>query len=63
VIKASKAANVFILDNVRPETVTRQIDDGIMICAGGYPEAAEIGRAYTKRTCRGTNQRPAPPRN
>jgi 4-hydroxy-2-oxoheptanedioate aldolase len=50
VIKASKAAHVFILDNVRPENVTRQIDNGIMICAGGIPEAAEAGRAYTKRT-------------
>lgn len=50
VIAASKAAKVFILDNVRPENVTQQIDAGIMIAAGGIPEAAEIGRKHTKRT-------------
>jgi 4-hydroxy-2-oxoheptanedioate aldolase len=50
VIKASKAAKVFILDNVRPETVTQQIDNGILICAVGIEEAAARGRAYTKRT-------------
>ena len=50
VIAASKAAKVFILDNVRPENVTQQIDAGIMIAAGGIKEAADIGRKYTKRT-------------
>lgn len=50
VIKASKAANVFILDNVRPEDVTRRLDEGIRIGAGGIEEAAEIGRRHTKRT-------------
>jgi 4-hydroxy-2-oxoheptanedioate aldolase len=49
VMAASKAAKVFILDNVRPEDVTRQIDAGIMICAGGYKEAADLGRKYTRR--------------
>ena len=50
VIAASKAAKVFILDNVRPENVTQQIDAGIMIAAGGIKEAADIGRKHTKRT-------------
>ncbi|MDO8540872.1 MAG: aldolase/citrate lyase family protein [Opitutaceae bacterium] len=50
VIAASKAAQVFILDNVRPENVTRQIDAGIMIMAGGIKEAADLGRAHTRRT-------------
>jgi 4-hydroxy-2-oxoheptanedioate aldolase len=50
VIRACKAAKVYILDNVRPETVVEQLDAGIMICAGGLPEAAEIGRKHTKRT-------------
>jgi 4-hydroxy-2-oxoheptanedioate aldolase len=50
VIAASKAAKIFILDNVRPENVTQQIDAGIMIAAGGIKEAAEIGRRHTKRT-------------
>jgi 4-hydroxy-2-oxoheptanedioate aldolase len=50
VIAASKAAKVFILDNVRPENVTQQIDAGIMIAAGGIKEAADIGRRHTKRT-------------
>jgi 4-hydroxy-2-oxoheptanedioate aldolase len=49
VIAAGKAAKVFILDNVRPENVTQQIDAGIMILAGGIKEAAEIGRKHTKR--------------
>jgi len=50
VIRASKEAKVYILDNVRPESVIEQLDAGIMICAGGLPEAAEIGRKHTKRT-------------
>jgi 4-hydroxy-2-oxoheptanedioate aldolase len=50
VIRASKDAKVYILDNVRPENVVEQINAGIMICAGGLPEAAEIGRKHTKRT-------------
>ena len=50
VIAASKAAKVFILDNVRPESVVPQLDAGIMICAGGLTEAADIGRKHTKRT-------------
>jgi len=50
VIRASKAAKVYILDNVRPDDVVAQLDAGIMICAGGLPEAAEIGRQHTKRT-------------
>jgi 4-hydroxy-2-oxoheptanedioate aldolase len=50
VIKASQAARVLVLDNVRPEDVTRRLDEGIMICAGGIEEAAEIGRRHTKRT-------------
>ncbi|MCX8090012.1 MAG: hypothetical protein N3I86_03620 [Verrucomicrobiae bacterium] len=50
VIRACKAANVFILDNVRPENVIAQLDAGIMICAGGIREAAEIGRRHTRRT-------------
>ena len=49
VIAASKAAKVFILDNVRPENVTQQIDAGIMIAAGGIKEAADIGRKHTRR--------------
>lgn len=49
VMRACKAANVFILDNVRPENVIAQLDAGIMICAGGIREAAEIGRRHTRR--------------
>jgi 4-hydroxy-2-oxoheptanedioate aldolase len=49
VIAASKAAKVFILDNVRPENVAQQIDAGIMIAAGGIKEAADVGRRHTKR--------------
>lgn len=50
VIAASKAARVFVLDNVRPENVTQQIDAGMMILAGGIKEAADIGRRHTRRT-------------
>ena len=49
VIAASKAAKVFILDNVRPENVVQQIDAGMMIMAGGIKEAADVGRKHTKR--------------
>jgi len=49
VIAASKAAQVFILDNVRPENVVQQIDAGMMILAGGIKEAADLGRKHTKR--------------
>ena len=49
VIAASKAAKVFILDNVRPENVVQQIDAGIMIAAGGIKEAADVGRKHTNR--------------
>jgi 4-hydroxy-2-oxoheptanedioate aldolase len=49
VIAASRAAKVFVLDNVRPENVKQQIDAGIMIAAGGIKEAADIGRSHTKR--------------
>jgi 4-hydroxy-2-oxoheptanedioate aldolase len=52
VIAAAKAAKVFILDNVRPENVTEQIDAGMMILAGGIKEAADIGRKHTKRVVR-----------
>lgn len=47
VIAACKAAKIRILDNVRPEDVTAQIDAGITICAGGIKEAADVGRRYT----------------
>ena len=50
VIRASKEAKVYILDNVRPENVVEQLNAGIMICAGGLPQAAEAGRRHTKRT-------------
>ena len=49
VIQACKAAHIFILDNVRLEDVTRRIDEGIRICAGGLEDAAEKGRIYSKR--------------
>jgi 4-hydroxy-2-oxoheptanedioate aldolase len=50
VIAASKAANVYILDNARPETITQQIDAGIMIIAGGIKEVADAGRRHTRRS-------------
>lgn len=49
VITASKAAKVFVLDNARAESVTQQIDAGIMIIAGGLKEVADLGRKHTKR--------------
>ncbi len=49
VLAACKANGIFFLNQVRPDTVTAMIDEGVMIGAGNQ-EAAEIGRRYTKRT-------------
>ncbi len=50
VIAACKAAKLHILDNAQTTDVVAQIEAGIDIIAGGYPEVAEIGRKHTKRT-------------
>jgi 4-hydroxy-2-oxoheptanedioate aldolase len=50
VLAACKAADVFFLDNVLPENVTKRIDEGVMIGAGRREDSAEAGRRYTKRT-------------
>ena len=49
VLAACKANKIFFLNSVRPDTVVREIQDGVMIGSGG-PEAAEIGRKHTKRS-------------
>jgi len=49
VLSLCKKYHLFFLDNVTPENVKERIDEGVMICAGGIKEAAEIGRKYTKR--------------
>jgi 4-hydroxy-2-oxoheptanedioate aldolase len=48
VLAACKAHKIFFLNTVRPNDVTAMIQEGVMIGSGG-PEAAEIGRKYTKR--------------
>jgi len=54
VLNATKAAGVKFLnacsDKAGPDNVIDQIKDGTMICTGGDTPAADIGRAFTKRT-------------
>jgi len=49
VLAACKANGIYFLDNVLPDNVKKQIDRGVMIGAGRREDAAEVGRAYTKR--------------
>lgn len=49
VLSECKKNNLAFLDNVLPQNVINQIKKGVMICAGGKKESAEIGRKYTKR--------------
>ncbi len=48
---ACTSANIAFLEVANTENVTDQIDKGVKICSAGAagPEAAEIGRRYTKR--------------
>ena len=48
VLAACKANKKFFLNTVRPDSVQRMIQEGVMIGSGGA-EAAEAGRKYTKR--------------
>jgi len=48
VLAATKAAKIAFLNQVRPEDVTKMIDEGVRVGSGGQ-QAAEIGRKYTKR--------------
>jgi len=48
VLAACKAHKKFFLNTVRPDSVQRMIQEGVMIGSGG-PEAAEAGRKYSKR--------------
>ena len=50
VLNATKAAGVKFLNACSETTVIDQIKDGTMICTGGDTAAADVGRAYTKRT-------------
>jgi len=49
VMAACKAAGLAFLEQVTPRNVTRQIDAGVMLCAGSR-EAAEIGRKHSGRS-------------
>ena len=49
VLEATRANGLFFLDNVLPDNVAKQLDRGVMIGAGRRQDAAEIGRAYTRR--------------
>lgn len=48
VFAACKARKIFFLNSVRPNDVIEMIQEGVMIGSGG-PEAAEIGRKFSKR--------------
>jgi 4-hydroxy-2-oxoheptanedioate aldolase len=49
VLSECKKNKLSFLDNVLPDNVIKQIEKGVMICAGGKIESAEIGRKFTKR--------------
>lgn len=49
VLNACKSAGIAFLNQVRPDTVVKMIEEGVRIGAGGQ-EAAEIGRRHTGRT-------------
>ena len=54
VLSACKAAGLAFQDQVAPENVISQIEEGVMIGSGPRArEAAEIGRRHTKRTLAG----------
>jgi 4-hydroxy-2-oxoheptanedioate aldolase len=51
VLAACRAAGLAFLEQVTPDTVTRRLDEGVMIACGPKArEAAEIGRKHTGRT-------------
>jgi ABC-type sugar transport system substrate-binding protein len=49
VLAATRASKIFFLNTVTPDNVVDMIKEGVMIGAGGQ-RAAEIGRAFSKRT-------------
>jgi hypothetical protein len=49
VLAACKAHKVFFLNSMNPKDIIDQLKDGVML-GPASPEAAEIGRKYTKRT-------------
>jgi 4-hydroxy-2-oxoheptanedioate aldolase len=49
VLDLCKTNGLYFLDNVLPDNVKVRVDKGVMIGAGSNEEAAEVGRAYTKR--------------
>ena len=50
VLNATKAAGVKFLNACNEKNVIEQIKDGTMICTGGDSPAADVGRAFSKRT-------------
>ena len=50
VLAATKKNGLFFLDNVLKDNVIGQLDRGVMIGAGRQEDAAEFGRAYSKRS-------------
>jgi 4-hydroxy-2-oxoheptanedioate aldolase len=49
IIRASKEAQLHILDNAQAEDIIAQLDAGMTIIAGGIAEVAETGRKHTSR--------------
>lgn len=49
VIRASKEAGLHILDNAQVDDLLAQLEAGIDVIAGGYPDVAEKGRKHTSR--------------
>ncbi len=50
VLAATKRKDIKFLNACTEATVVDQIKDGTMICTGGEDKAADVGRAFTKRT-------------
>ncbi len=49
VLELCKKYHIAFLDNVLPDNVVERIKKGVMIGAGRRQDAAEAGRAFTKR--------------
>jgi hypothetical protein len=49
VFAATKAAKIFFLNSMNADNIVDMIKEGVMV-GPASPQAAEIGRKYTKRT-------------
>jgi 4-hydroxy-2-oxoheptanedioate aldolase len=50
IFAACRKHGVAFLEGATPETVARQIDEGVRVIAGHREDTAKVGRAHSKRT-------------